>query len=522
MIERLAELKRAQAATDQAAASARTAEQIAEQRERYTRSFAEFMRAGWHVLEQRPLIWGWHNEAMAEHLEAVTRGEIKRLAISVPPGSTKTLTVQVFWPAWEWITDQHPQGMRPDFRFIFATYSGDMALEKSGLFTTLVESDWYRSLFGDRWQPSEGNWAKRMQKNNRGGWRLATSVGGTVTGAHADRKVGDDLLKPQDVLAGNLDEAKAAIENAWTFWTQTMSSRNTGPHTAEVLMMQRIHSLDPVGRVQDDPSWTHMCIPQRFESKHPLRRVNVLKRDANGEPERVWVDPRESEGELMCPERFPADDVAKAEKTLGPMGFAAQHQQRPSPAGGSIFSRDQFRFWKVAPRGGIWCMSCDCTFKEIAGTDYVSLQVWCALAADFYLIDRINERLDVVGTCSAITTLRGKHSLVRSIYVEDKANGPAVVQLLKRMIPGLELVTPLGGKVVRANASAAYHRTGNVYLPDPARAPWVEDYISQHVQFPFGPHDDDVDAQSQAINKLAANVINVEQMVENMRRLGVG
>jgi predicted phage terminase large subunit-like protein len=361
-----------------------------------------------------------------------------------------------------------------------------------------------------------------MQANDKGGWRLATSVGGAATGQHADRKVGDDLLKPQDVIAGNLDGAKVALENAWTFWTQTMGSRNTGPHTAEVLMMQRIHELDPVGRIQNDPSWTQLCIPQKFEPKHPLLRVNVLRRAPTGEPTHTWFDPRTEDGELMCPERFPIETVRQAELDLGPVGFAAQHQQRPSPAGGSIYAREHFKFWRVMPRSGEWGMSVDCTFKEVAGTDFVSLQVWCLVLGDFYLIDRINERLDVLGTCSAITTLRAKHTQVRDIWVEDAANGPAVVQLLARSVPGLELVKPLGGKVVRANASASYHRSGNVYLPDPALAPWVEDYIRQHVLFPFGDHDDDVDAQSQAINKLAEHAIDVTRMLENMRAMGVG
>jgi predicted phage terminase large subunit-like protein len=286
--------------------------------------------------------------------------------------------------------------------------------------------------------------------------------------------------------------------------------------------MQRIHELDPIGHVQDDPGWTQLCIPQRFEPKHPLARTTVLRRAPDGVPTQTWSDPRTEDGELMCPDRFPESTIKQAEHDLGPQGFAAQHQQRPSPAGGSIYVREQFKFWTIAPRGGIWCMSVDCTFKEIAGTDFVSIQVWNLLDADFYLMDRTNERLDVLGTCSAIATMRGKWTQVREIFVEDKANGPAVVTLMKRQVPGLTLVNPEGGKVVRANASAAYHRSGNVYLPDPKRAPWVEDYIKQHVLFPFGPHDDDVDAQSQAINKLAANAIDVTKMLENMRRLGVG
>lgn len=495
---------------------------LAEQSAQYTLSFAAFMRAGWHVLERQPLVWGWHNDAMVEHLEAVTRGQIKKLAINVPPGSSKTLTVQVFWPAWEWITDQHPGGFRPDLRYIFATYQLALAGNKALLFARLVQSPWYQRLFGERWQADRKQWGQIMLGNVQGGWRLATSVEGAATGQHADRKVGDDLVKPQDILKGPAGGTKVALESAWTFWSQTMSSRNTGPNTAEVLMMQRLHELDPVGRIGDDPSWVKLCIPQRFEPKHPVARATVLARDAAGEPIKTWSDPRTVEGELMCPERFPEDGVRTAELTLGPIGFAAQHQQRPTPAGGAIYKREHFKFWQAMPREGQWVISVDATFKELQSSDYVAIHVWCCVLPNFYLIDRVHEQIDVLDTCQAIKTMRGKYALIREIWIEDKANGPAAAQILRREIPGIELINPLGGKVARANASAVYHRTGNVYVPDPARAPWVHDYIAEHLQFPMGPHDDDVDAQSQAINRLADEQLDFAKMVENMRAMGIG
>lgn len=471
------------------------------------------------------MVWGWHLDAMIEALEAVTRGHIRKLLINVPPGSSKTLMVQVFWPAWEWICDQHPRselcpdGHRPDMKFLYATYADALARDKSLLCRRLIESPWYQALFSERWQRDPVQWGATKFGNNRGGWRLATSVGGQGTGQHADRKVVDDPTKPQDVLAGTMSASKIALENAWTWYTQTLSTRNTGPETAECVIMQRIHHTDLAGRLLEQGGYETLVIPQRFEAKYGARPL-VLQRDEHGEPVRVWQDPRTEDGELMCPERFPAEACRQREIDLGPLGYAAQEQQRPTPASGGLYKRGDFKFWTQRPHGGLWIMSVDCSFKDARTSDYVAAQVWCASAPNFYLVDQIRERLDVLGTCSAIKTLRGKWPLISTILIEDKANGPAVITILQKSVPGIEAVTPLGGKESRANATGSYHRSGNVYLPDPATHPWVHEYIEEHTSFPFAAHDDQVDAQSQALAHLAPNMQNVDKMLQTMREMG--
>jgi predicted phage terminase large subunit-like protein len=497
------------------------------ERDRCTRSFKAFVRAAWRHVEPRPLVWGWHLEAMIDALEAVTRGHLRRLVINVPPGSSKTLLVQVLWPAWEWICDQHPRtascpdGYRPDIKYIFATYAEKLALDKSLKCRKLVESVWYQTLFAERWSRDVVQWSASKFQNDQGGWRLATSVGGQGTGQHADRKVVDDPLKPQEVLGGSMKAHKIALDNAWTWWTQTMSTRNTGPETAEIVIMQRLHHLDLAGRLLAAGGYEVLCIPQQYEPNHPFQKPLVLERAADGTPLRVWHDPRTEAGELMCPERFNDAECQKRKNDLGDQGYAAQEQQRPTPASGGIYKRAHFKFWTVRPNAGIWIMSVDCTFKDISSSDYVVLQVWCAVGSDFYLIDQVRDRLDVLATCQAIATLRAKWGQVGSILIEDKANGPAVMTIMGPKVPGMIAVNPEGGKESRANATASFHRAGNVHLPDPARHPWVHDYIEEHTSFPFGPHDDQVDGQSQALTHLASEVTQYEALLKTMQQLGV-
>lgn len=511
------EAEKAEAAQDESG--------LAEQREKYAGSFAAFVRAAWPNVVKQPLVWGWHNDAMCEHLEAVTRGDLKRLLITVPPGSTKTVTVQVMWPAWEWICDQHPRtdscldGRRPDLGYIFAAYQAPLSRRKSLLCRQLMESNWYRELFGDRWMPNPAMWSATMFKNNKGGWRLATSVGGEATGEHPDRQVFDDPTKPQDVLGGTQGNTKLVLENVWTWWTQTMSLRKASEATARIGIAQRIHEADLPGRIIKAGGYEELRIPMHYESK--FHCSTVLKRDADGTAVKIWEDPRTDDGELMCPERFSEAECATRKKDLGPQGYAAQEQQRPAPAGGALYKRHYFKHWTARPLGGVWIISGDCTFKALDTSDYVALQVWCSVAPDFYLIDEVRERMDVLETCQAIISLKSRYPKVGATIIEDAANGPAVVQIMSQTVPGMELVPTGGGKYARANATSVYHASGNVYLPQLERAPWVQDYMEEHLSFPVGAFDDRVDAQSHAIVKLSEGMVDYAAMIESMRGLGI-
>jgi len=496
-----------------------------EERERCTQSFAAYIKAAWPHVEPKRLVWGWHHDAIVDHLEAVTSGDIKYLVINVPPGSTKTLSVQVFWPAWEWICDRHarsdefPTGFRPDMKYLFATYESGLARQKSLLCRQHMESDWYQSLFAGRWQPNRAQWGVELFGNRQAGWRLATSVGGRATGTHPNRQIVDDPTKPQDVLAGTGSSTKVALANTQTWWTQTMTTRKADANTARIVIMQRLHESDLAGHIIKEGDAEVLRIPMHFESKFPCR--TVLRRAPSGEPEKTWEDPRADEGQLMCPELFDEQECAKRKKGLGPQGYAAQEQQRPAPAGGALYKQHYFKHWTARPIGGVWIIAGDCTFKALDTSDWVALQVWCAQAPHFYLIDEIRERMGVLDTCKGILTLKSRYPQVGAVCIEDAANGPAVVEIMKKRVPGIRLVPTGGGKYARANATSVYHASGNVFLPPLERAPWVQDYIEEHLSFPVGAHDDRVDAQSHAIVHLSEGMADFEKMLATMRELGI-
>jgi predicted phage terminase large subunit-like protein len=206
---------------------------------------------------------------------------------------------------------------------------------------------------------------------------------------------------------------------------------------------------------------------------------------------------------LLWPERFGPEEIESLKRSLGSYAAAGQLQQRPSPAAGGILKRHWWKFYREAPSGfDEVIQSWDCAFKDTASSDYVVGQVWGRTGADKYLLDQVRGRMDFPTTVQAVKRLTAKWPQTGAKLMEDKANGSAVIATLKHEVEGLIAVNPEGGKEARAHAVSPQIEAGNVYLPDCSIAPWVEGFIEECAAFPNGTHDDQVDAMSQALNRL--------------------
>jgi len=441
-------------------------------------------------------------DAVCEHLEAVTRREIRDLAINVPPGMSKSLVVSALWPAWVWT--EHP-----DHRWLAASYDEDLALRDARRHRALVASQWYR----DRWphitlpRTSDASTAVGLWYTEAGGMRGSGSIRGRVTGKHCDTFLVDDPIDPM----GASKESGIELDEVLRWWHETVPTRfRDHPTSARVLVMQRIHERDLAADMIRNGA-TVLCLPMRYESRHPHRYAR---------------DPRTQDGELLDPIRFPEHVVAALEKTLGPTATAAQFQQRPSPEGGGKFKTEWLRRWVELPDGGTWVMSWDCAFKSQSDSDFVVGQVWYQHGPNFYLVDQRRERMSFTATLAAVRAMAAEYPLAYTKLVEDKANGTAVIDTLQREVPGFVAVEPDGGKVARANACEPFFAGGNVFIPDEqhARYPdgrrgaaWVPEYVSELVAFPKGANDDQVDATTQALNHMAPSF--AARWAEAMRKV---
>ena len=449
-----------------------------------------------------PFVDGIHMRAICEHLQAVTEGRIGNLIINVPPGHAKSLLTAVFWPAWVWIH-------HPETRWLFSSYREPLATRDSIRCRRLIESAWYRERWGGRYQLTGDQNQKCRFENTQTGYRAVVPMS-AGTGERGDYVVVDD---PHSV-----DQAESDVErrNAVEWWNGSMTTRlNDLTRGHKVVIQQRLHEADLTGDLLVKGGYELLCLPAEFE---PERRCSTSI---------GWSDPRQESGELLWPEKVTRANLGDLKVSLGSYRYAGQYQQRPSPAEGGIFKRPWYRFWRPAhldlppvavrmPDGEMrsiiavpipaqfdtMMQSWDMTFKNQADSDYVVGQVWGAKGADRFLLDQIRARMDLPATKEAVQNLTRQWPKAATKLVEDKANGPAVIQELQHDVAGLIAVNPEGGKIARAHAVSPQVESGNVYLPHPAMAPWVEEFLEEATAFPHGRYDDQVDAMTQALNRL--------------------
>lgn len=421
----------------------------------------------------------------------------------------KSLQVSVLWPTWAWT-------WQPQLRWLFSSYAERLAIRDSVKSRRIINSPWYQSRWGHVFHLTGDQNEKMRFENDKTGYRIATSVGGSATGEGGDVVVVDDPHKTQEA------ESEIIREGVLQWWNETMSTRLNNPKTgAKVIVMQRVHEQDLTGYVlekmqQGGESYEHLCLPAEYEPKVYVTSIG-------------FNDPRIQPGELLWPEQFDRASLESLKITLGSRATAGQLQQRPAPAEGDIFKKAWWKFWlpvgvsvppvrvKLADGSLFECpqvtlpalteqiQSWDMTFTDTKTSAFVCGQVWGRSAADKFLLDQIRERLDFPKTLKAFGDLTQRHPAASVKLVENKANGPAVIQTLRSKISGIVAVNPRGDKVARAHAVTPTCESGNVYLPHPAIAPWVNDLIEELAAFPNAAYKDQVDTLTQALSRLMAS-----------------
>jgi len=504
-----------------------------EDRERLRESFSAFVKEAWlTVKKHEPFISNWHLEAIAAHLEAVTRGEIHRLQIWIPPGTMKTGMVTVYWHPWEWT-------MRPWLRYFTASYEIHLVQRFSLDAQTVVSSPWYK----ERWpEGAELNLEAATYWNNKqGGSRFATTPQSTGTGEHGHRIVIDDPVpaRAADNSSDPVMDLRTLLTRANEWYDSTASSRyvdnaDMNFKHARVLVMQRLHENDLAAHMLDlgGDDWTILCLPERFEEGHPYawrkERIHPAVKPYLA-PVLEYGDPR-AEGELIWPARRDEKASRNLEAELGTFRAAGQLQQRPAPREGNLLKRDWWRFYDPRWRGDPTklpkfsriVISADTPLKDKESSDNVAVQAWGVRGADRYLLDIDLGKMNY-GKCKRRIVEMAKwtrktwpycHS---TVLIENAGYGIELIVDLKREIIGVQKVVPgpLGDKISRAEAASDVLESGNCWIPgygppwqpamDEARTPAdINAFVHSMATFPFAMYDDDVDAWSQAMNWLRA------------------
>jgi predicted phage terminase large subunit-like protein len=464
-------------------------ERVAADREECPRSLVTFIRRAWHVLEPgQPYLHGWHMDAIAEHLEAITRGEITRLLINVPPGTMKSMSAAVFWPAWEW----GPKDM-PSIRFIGASHEETLAIRDNVKMRRLVQSEWYQ----DRWpisMISDQN-AKTNFENDQTGWRQCCAVR-AMTGRRGDRVLWDD---PHNVEDSHSD---AALDEANRVFRETLPTRLNNPDSsAIVVLMQRLGEKDVSGLIiEQELGYVHLCLPMEYESNHP------------SPPTPGFADPRRHEGELLFPARFPREVVERDKKVMGPYAVAGQFQQRPAPPTGGEFKPDMIEVVDAIPAGVIqWARGWDLGATEGAGDYTAGVRIGALRDGRYIIAGVVHEQYGTAKRDQLIkstASVDGVGRVKQSLPQDPGQAGKSQVAALTAMLAGHTVVssTETGDKVVRARPFASQVNAGNVLM---LRGPWNTKFTDELRIFPNGHHDDMVDAASRAFNAMVGQRVGV-------------
>ena len=442
-------------------------------------SFAYFVKQAWPYVNNSPeLNWSWHMDVVCEHLEAVWQGDIKRLIVDVPPGTSKSRLISILWPCWVWL-------QAPEHQFLVASHGDRIVVDFGAQVLKLLRSDFYKRL-----QPKikvAENAAKTDIHNGCGGQWFGTTPHGQVTGLHGDTLIFDDLVEPDNADKLENETACSWIPNTWE------SRVNSRERARYVGVGQRISERDPYQFCIDN-GWFSLVLPARYEGGPQIKTM------PNGED--IIQDMRTKDGENLCPALLPDATLDQIQR-LFPRVYAGQYQQRPSPAGGGIIQSAWLeKRWLGHLPKGTWLISVDAAYFGKETSDYVAIGVWVHDRTDFYLVDQIRQKLTFTETCAAIEMLAKRYPLAVSKIIEVKANGAAIVDVLSKKMSGVEGVNPEGGKESRLNAVSSCFAAGNVWLPDHfASDPGttVEQYCHELEVFPGAKNDDQVDQTSQAI-----------------------
>jgi predicted phage terminase large subunit-like protein len=463
----------------------------------------EFVKQAWHVVEPGvAFVPSWHLEVICDHLEAVSDGDIQRLLINIPPRHSKS-TITVMWSVWEWIT-------RPEEKFLCASYSGVLSIRDNLKARRLIESPWFQERYGDSFKLTSDQNQKGRFENDKTGYRLATSVGGTATGEGGTRLILDDPHGAQDAQSDTL--RASTLEWFNVVWATRL---NTPKRDAMVTIMQRLHEGDVSGHILNElGGWEHICIPAEYDGK--------VRRTVLGP-----YDPRKKVGELICPERFGPEELTRLKQSLGEYGASGQLQQDPVPAEGGILQTKHFKLWPHSdpmPQLEFVLQSYDCAFTEKNTGDPTACTVWGIFThkgeKQAMLLDAWDEHLGYPALRSKViddwTSEYGGSTGAQKGYptrprrpdrvlVEAKASGQSLIQDLRvARVPVLGYNPGNADKVARAHQAAPVLELGIIWVPESGKNPgqavsWASAFLKQIAKFPVAEHDDYVDTFTQAM-----------------------
>ena len=403
-----------------------------------------------------------------DFIERPTDKPYEILCIHTPPQHGKSQTITETLPSWY-------LGKHPDKKVIEISYSEDFATTFGRRNKEKLKD--FGEIFGVNLSKSTNSSTEFEIDNNTGGM-ISRGILSGVTGRACHLMIIDDPVK-------NSAEAESETyrNRIYDEWCMSFKTR-LWVGAKVVIIMTRWHEDDLVGRIlSEEENVEYLCLPCEAEENDPLGRKY---------------------GDALCPELGKDNEWLKEFKKgytteKGSRSWNALYQGHPTSAEGNLLKREWWQYYDELPDIQEYIMSVDAAFKDGKDNDFVAIQVWGKTGPNIYLIDAVKKHLDFPSTMSEIRRLRGMYQKCKTTLIEDKANGSAIITMLRKEMTGIIAINPLGGKVARVNAISGAIESGNVFLP--RNKPFTVDFVNECASFPNGKHDDQVDCMSQTLNR---------------------
>jgi len=409
-----------------------------------------------------------HHRQIVDYLERIERGEIDRLMIFMPPRHGKSLIGSTLFPAWF-------LGRHPEWSVIASSYGSELATDFGRRVRNLMSDGLFQSIFSGAKLAGDSTAAHRFSLS-KGGNYYAVGAGGPITGRGADLLLIDDPIKNRE------DANSESYRRQLHEWYESVAYTRLQPEGAIVVISTRWHMDDLAG-------W--------LLREHPEENWSVLNLPAVAETDEGW----RREGDALWEKKFPPKRLAQIREAVGGATWAALYQQRPAAAEGAIFRREWWKTFTPATLPARFeqiVVSLDTAFKAGSSNDYSVGLVLGVGETGYYVLDVWRDRVEFPALMRQVEMLALKWKPDR-VLIEDKASGQSLIQELQSNSRlAIDPIKVDSDKVTRATAVTPLIEAGRVYLPE--GADWLADFLEEVSSFPSAPHDDMVDAFSQALN----------------------
>ena len=434
-----------------------------EKKETCQNSFLSFVRAMWP-----DFITGRHHEIIAEKLERVARGELKRLIINMPPRHTKSEFASFLFPAWM-------MGRDPRMKIIQATHTTELAVNFGRKVKNLLEQEDFHDVFPDVKLAADSKASGRWD-TNRGGMYYAVGVGSNLAGRGGDLVVIDDPHSEQTAMS------VSGFDDAWDWYTGGPRQR-LQPGGSIVLVQTRWSEKDLTGQLV------------RAQAKDPLAdQWEIVELPA------IFED-----GKPCWPQYWSLDDLTAVKASIPPSKWNAQYQQNPTGEENAIIKREWWMRWEKekVPQLEFVIQSYDTAFSKRETSDYSAITTWGVFYPDeggtpaLILLDSKKGRWDFP-ELKGIALDQYRYWDPDTVIVEAKASGLPLTHELRNMgIPVVNFTPSKGNdKVTRVHSVSPLFEAGMVWVPDET---FADELIEEVAAFPNGEYDDLVDSMTQAL-----------------------